>query len=524
MNSYCIKPQPNQFTLVCFIFISILIAVILRSDLSIIEMPALLVFSFFMLYSLVNPWLQLLSLILLFFAIEPAPQEIGVGEMLITLVMVSYVLSTYLKEWYQNNLQALHFILTANAVFFFLVLAAYFYAMAQGISKEEFFRGIAPFLILYLSIPISLTFKEAFAFRIKWILIVYCILSLLIIIHINSIFFIKAFYQPYWIDGQDIKIFNPDKLLLATLQGPFRDRITLLIQQATSELIPVSMVIFTLITLFHKNYYIKTVSFGGASLALIAILETYTRSMLFAPLSILGVIGIWMVLQYKMFFRDYLKIIFFLSITGITFMHFIHIDSVWFSRLSVFIATIHQDKPQKYSLPIQQVLDETIKQVTDDKKHEEHIGQAKQDDTFLSRINEYQVAYSYFLKKPLFGAGIGIKHEINFPLSNGQYLHKNVGYIHNWIFYWLMVGGIVGLIFYISVLILPIFYLARLPSDLYLIKFFTISTLLTLSVYALFFAVFRLLTFNLILATVWGALFYLWQNKNKIGEQKPCVG
>jgi hypothetical protein len=71
----------------------------------------------------------------------------------------------------------------------------------------------------------------------------------------------------------------------------------------------------------------------------------------------------------------------------------------------------------------------------------------------------------------------------------------------------LMVGGISGLAIYAFVLFGPVVFrlnLVKSESTPYtLIR----ATLITMIVYAAFFAVFRLITFNLLIAAIWGIIY-----------------
>jgi predicted membrane protein len=90
--------------------------------------------------------------------------------------------------------------------------------------------------------------------------------------------------------------------------------------------------------------------------------------------------------------------------------------------------------------------------------------------------------------------------------SNGESFTQWVAYIHNWPLYILMVGGLLGIITYALILLGPILF--RVTSVRVESTHWTIlrSVVMTMAIYGLFFAVFRLITFNLLLATAWGII------------------
>ncbi|MFC3907952.1 O-antigen ligase family protein [Legionella dresdenensis] len=484
-----------------FILVTAIIALNLRFEIGHMRNLAFLLSAVLVMYGVFRPWLLLLSLIVSLFSIEPTPKDVGASEIIIAVMAVLYVLATYTNEIYKGNIKALKSPLISSVIFSSLVLASCYYATNQGVSFADWMRGIFPFLLLYLSIPISITLKEDFSFRIKWVLIACAVLTLLILGYINSVFFVQGFYKIYWLNEDGFKVYNSEVWNSDTLSGPFLDRITLTIQQATSELLPLGLVVFTLVSLFTKKPNIKIASMGCAALSLFAILETYTRSMLLSSIIVLGLVGLWLFFYKRDLINAYLKICTVLVMLSLTFVSTLDTNSVWLGRISVFFKTIYHVNDRSVYLP---------------------SDNSNKDDNLLSRIVEYKIAWSQFSKKPLFGAGIGARHDINFPLSNGQYIHKKVGYIHNWIFYWLMVGGLAGVILYSSFIIIPLYYVTRLPSEAWKLKVLVVSIMLTMTFYSLFFAVFRLLTFNLIFAIIWGISFCLRQNE-KLASQELFV-
>ncbi|MNF58830.1 O-Antigen ligase [compost metagenome] len=131
----------------------------------------------------------------------------------------------------------------------------------------------------------------------------------------------------------------------------------------------------------------------------------------------------------------------------------------------------------------------------------------KLDFNVSSRLVEYKIAWNMFVSHPVLGNGLGIKHEMQWETVENERQTKWVAYVHNWVFYILMVGGIAGFLVYSVVLIGPLFFrLSWVKSES---THWTIirAAVLTMTVYGAFFAVFRLITFNLLISVIWGLIF-----------------
>ena len=95
---------------------------------------------------------------------------------------------------------------------------------------------------------------------------------------------------------------------------------------------------------------------------------------------------------------------------------------------------------------------------------------------------------------------------MGFIRTTGEVLHETVAYVHNWPLYTLMVGGIPGLLAYGFLLLRPVvtpFQGHQMERTFLNVR----AGLLLLCIYALFFAVMRLITFNLLIAAAWGITY-----------------
>jgi hypothetical protein len=103
---------------------------------------------------------------------------------------------------------------------------------------------------------------------------------------------------------------------------------------------------------------------------------------------------------------------------------------------------------------------------------------------------------------------------MQFETTVGDAITERIGYVHNWVMYFLMVGGVLGLATYTTVLLLPALLAWRhLLSSPYGVL--VIATIGGMALYALFFAVFRLLPFNMVLGGLWALVVYHLSAKEK---------
>jgi O-antigen ligase len=216
-----------------------------------------------------------------------------------------------------------------------------------------------------------------------------------------------------------------------------------------------------------------------------------------------------------------------LALTGIGFVsiYSFNMQHVWLNRVHTFVLSLIDilsktitkfllpisEKASSYSSPI-------FKNISDGWCNSFNITRSSNylnDVNVTTRIEEYRIAWKMFLEHPIFGNGLGVKHEISFATSFGNVLTQKVGYIHNWPLYFLMVGGVVGFALYSYLLFIPLFKNASRHDSHDVIYRTLFVGLLTLSIYGLFFAVFRLITFNLLLAVAWGIVSAAKTNSTK---------
>ena len=121
-----------------------------------------------------------------------------------------------------------------------------------------------------------------------------------------------------------------------------------------------------------------------------------------------------------------------------------------------------------------------------------------------SRVLEWRYAISQLESSPLIGKGMGwqVPSEITFKgieVPEGFTVPESVGYVHNFIAYFLMTLGILGLFFYAVVQLLP--WMVGSKTS------WARIAITVLFVFCLVEATFRLVQFNILLLVLWRIMF-----------------
>lgn len=459
--------------------------------------------------------------------------------------------------------------------------------MKNGVPLVDWARGAIPFIFIYQLLPVTVLVGGD-ENKIRWLGASIATLIFMLAGFIVFYYFYYDVWQPYWIvstEGQTIRISEFEALGNANAIGPMRDRITMLVAQATDALLPVGLVAGVILaTLAHR----KSIVGAGVVMALtcmLAILITFTRSMLLSPLLIIFLFSL------LIFFRKEARLKFSListalGVSGLAFIFATGMQDIWIGRISqladiravetsqdvtVESKTFNRDetirtaekidvdvitppavtatvpaktnknvppsvsaadttatKTGKAAKPSTHVIEPSVTSIKEARpssmrnekavvkdiqvseaptKPDETTAAKAKDFNVSSRLDEYKIAWNMFLNRPAFGNGFGVKHKMNWETTDGVFLTKYVGYVHNWPFYMLMVGGLAGFALYSLVLFGPVVFrissIKSEPMHWTLIR----ATILTMIVYAAFFAVFRLITFNLLIGAVWGIIF-----------------
>ncbi|WP_338724699.1 O-antigen ligase family protein [Pseudomonas tolaasii] len=521
-----------------------LVAIFFMQDQGALFYLAIIGSALLVLTAIMSPWLGLLALFPLAFALRPAPPSVGIQEMAFAALLMVVFLSALIKllraQGFKSAIRLFAAPLLVGMGFLLLNFAI---AMHQHIPLADWIRGVVPFLFIYTLIPVcTLVGREEG--NIRWLGVSMGTLILLTAGYIVFYYFYHDLWHAYWtvmVNGETVRIHQEEALRNAQALGPMRDRITMVVAQATDAILPLGMVAgYVVSTCTPKRKMVLAGSFLSL-LCMAAVLITFTRSMLISGLFVIGLFSL-----YTFFTRKHLrlKVLSSLVVQGVFAIAFIFgtgMQDVWLGRLNQLtqtalpiatssiesIATINTqsdtakpasssntnaketapqkaaDKPQAADRKEQEKEREPEKVKEKEKEKEK---EKDKDFNVSSRVEEYKIAWDMFKNHPVFGNGIGVKHEMRWETSTGHSFTESVGYIHNWPLYTLMVGGVLGLLIYALILGAPILYrltaIKSEPTHFAVIR----TAVMTLAIYGLFFAVFRLISFNLLLAAAWGVM------------------
>lgn len=413
------------------------------------------------------------------FFIPPTPPSIGLLELLFAVALVISVARIIFdtKDEFVLLLRSWPLVFAALAVTV-LLLINWYMAKGSGVPLGSWIRGVLPFGFLLYSIPIFLLVRKSPANADMWwisLLLAAAFLSSQVI----RVYLVDELWQPseyYLVDGAWKRALEqggasghiPKMLML---------RVTQRLQQATDVLLPIGAVLGSWHAVYGKTLWLRYLGVGTASLAVVAVTLTLTRSMHVAVLC-----GVLIVVMSAIAARHFLRT---LVLSGVLLASFL------LPILSFNLAPIY--------------LNRTLQTV---QYFDPYGGDAEgevaphRDENITARFEEYKIAHELFSESPIFGKGLGVVHKMRFANGVGGIVEADVGYVHNWVMYFLMVGGVVGLLLYSMILFGPLF-IGRLTQTSNSLLW---SLVATVSVYALFFAVFRLIPYNLILGGLWGVL------------------
>jgi hypothetical protein len=461
-----------------------------------IFLAGIAVAAFIVLMALFSPWYGLLALFPMAFAIRPTPPSIGLQEAFFAVLLAVVFFGAVLKQLNNHGMGSLlrtfgWFVLSMCGLLAINLVVAHL----NQVSLAEWLRGVAPFLFVLAFVPVAILLGHDRE-RHFWFGCSVAALIALMVGYVVVYYFANSLWQPYWnltVYGEVLRVSeqvaldHPD-----SAYGPLLDRITMQVQRSTDAILPIGMVSGFVVAVLARGALGTLLGMCLSLISLAAILTTFTRSMLSSAVLVLGIFALFVLVYRRDRFLRMVWLTFCLGAAGLVFVLGTGMERVWIGRMGWLIESINT----LFRIELSGVAPELSGVAPD-----------KVDGNVSTRIEEYRIAWQMFLDNPLLGNGLGIKHEMRWETTEGKSLYQSVGYVHNWPLYILMVGGVAGLFAYFATLLGPV--LSGLSSLRTESNARTIvrMVLLTMAVYGLFFAVFRLVTFNLILAAAWGYIY-----------------
>jgi hypothetical protein len=494
------------------------------------------------------PWLGVLALFPLAVSVAAPPESVGIKEVafagLTACVLARSVIGALVQDGWKRFLQDFGIPLGLAAA---LLAANFLAALYVGTSVPDWVRGAIPYLFLVMAVPIALELRGR-PERMRWLGFAIIAAIMLLCLYVLGYYIAHRMWDHEWhilVDGAWVRVTEDvAKQNLDIARGPLLQRITMNIASSTDALVPLGVSLGFCIAVMAENRQIRWLGLVLTALAVPSVLVTYTRSMLLSALLVIFAFGLYVLLfqRHRLRFATWLLIG--LTVYAVAVIFALGLEMGWLSRVLLLLATISAWTVERailawvwlvnhyyiamawleyafyvvrdwllatVSVPpaiVAQQLSETdaVQWVAAFKQSGWVSQYATGDANVTTRLEEYQIAWKMFLDHPIFGNGLGSRHAIVAVRNVGEFLPLSVGYIHNWPLYMLMAGGIVGFAAYATLLVGPI--CAHFKGGQADIRTNLLVRILpaTLAIYGLFFAVARLITFNLLIAAVWGIL------------------
>lgn len=447
-------------------------------------------------WALIFPAAGLLAALPMVYMIQPAPVTLGWQEVGFAALLGVGGLSAIVRERSMFLFTLKKFRVLAIIASLLLILN-FATAYWHGVSFGDWLRGLAPFVFILYGIPVWLLLRTAPQMASVWKIAALGTAGLyswqVVLVFVRERLWEASSYindGGNWVraSANQAESLGVDLVWL-------KFRVTQLLPQSTDVLLPLGLVWGVLGGLQARHIFVKSLCLALVAISTAAIALTYTRSML-----LVGSIVVVSLLITALYRRQFgmvvlIGLVFMFTLTGT--IQFFGLQEIFLGRFGSMVqqfTAVVDNKNKPFN---------AIEKVSNDNRSEnstkEDIPQKNIDANITSRIDEYRIAWEMFSESLLLGQGLGVRHLIRYETNPGQKIEVFVGYVHNWVMYMLMTGGGLGLIAYCVVLFGP---------ALIALKRFTgyetiLATVAVLSLYSLFFVVFRLIPFNLVLGALW---------------------
>lgn len=455
--------------------------------------------------TIARPWLGVLALFPLVVTIAAPSEAPGVREAAFALLTIVVLFRSTIGAITRDGFGSLVRVFSVPILIALVLLAANLYsALSLGTSLTDWVRGVVPYVFLVMALPIAVEMRDNMA-RARWLGIAIGVAIILHCAQVLGYYLLHRMWEYQWyLKIGDVLTHVPEEVAKADPKhalGPFVERITIKLPSATDAFIPLGVSLGFVIAVIASGVRGRWFGVVLTAVSLPAILVTYTRSMLLSPLLVICAFCVYIALFRRQRLNFALQLLVGFAVYGVAMIFLLGLELAWLNRVMMLIDATKQ--------LITELMGSSFGGTGSSSQGAMAAlpsSPGTADDNVTTRIEEYRIAWSMFLDHPVFGNGLGTRHEISFVLSQGNVIRQSVGYIHNWPLYMLMAGGLFGFAVYAALLVGPVFPRGRSRRDTTLEDILLRVMPATLAIYGLFFAVARLITFNLLIAATWGLL------------------
>lgn len=449
------------------------------------------------------PHLGLISLFPALYILPSAPKNIGLTEALYILLIFGTVLGSIIKN---RN----HFFKPPRIVLYIYILSIAFLssnfvvAHMNSVPAHDWLRGAMPFMLIGCFYPFALILlsENDHYYCLKLSL---GITALMFAFRVVYTYFDTELWKPlFWIFENNRWVNIGSEEILDYKDSfevyKFKQRVTVILEQSTDILVPIGVVWGFVTSVNARNFYYFSFGLLLSVASTVAIIFSLTRSMILSAVLTVGFSTLLLgIANRKATLLKAPLVMIAIILTAIFIVDTFEMNDIYLNRL-LHLKIGLKNRSASYEIAENNsVNNKSMESVSENHTSDENIS---------ARRQEYAIAWSLFKESPLLGKGLGFKHLIKYPAGFNIYIQENVSYIHNWVLYFLMIGGIIGLFFYIFLGTIPIVLCLKnwkfYKTDCILIY----VTIFILATYGLFFAVFCLISFNLIIASILSISIY----------------
>lgn len=466
--------------------VAALIAAILMAHAGVAgEICGALIFAALVVRGFWQPNCLIYAAILSLYPLDSIPNKVGIREVTFVIAMGALFIKAALSSRDCLVLFSKKPVLYTVAGLLVFLIVNYIVASRNDVSIMEWGRGLIPFLFILVGIPLSVSLLKSPG-ALRALMISFLILSALFAFRTVLVFLQEELWKPIhlvlekdtgeWVKPEgdfDSSLYAKDEI------RTFLRRVTLFLPQSTSVMMILSIVWGGLGYLLIEGKA-RFLSLAVSMLGMVAILFTQTRSMVLTVCAVYVCIASYLLLYRRGMFRKFFALVATLLVTSIATIIIFDFGGVLSLRFCKLFASAGLGSG------------------------EYELWENEEDVNITARLEECKIAFDMFLESPVLGKGLGAKHTMLFSVWFGEILEQEVSYIHNWVLYFLSLSGVIGFLIYVWIVASPLMQVSKnnfFKSDLGLIVYTTIGSLIC---YALFFAVFRLIPFNLVLGSMIG--------------------
>lgn len=494
----------------CALMLSLLVAYVLRIQIDGL-LPLVVIGMGLLLHHLWrHPHNGFIVLLCLVYALPAVPQLQDAPTWAFVSAAVIWSIAC-VREWWQKGGGALAG-WQSKALLAALVLLVINFIVAQrnGIELFVWLRSAAALLPLALILPALLLRQPEEDASWKWIALTVGLISLSLAAEALWTYMYHQLWDKVALDSPVAQAFFATPMGQYFLEfsqvmhygEPIYLRIASIIPETQGILIPAGAVVWFAASVALPKRSWRWMAIIAATICFCAVSATLTRSMLLSVVLVQGIISIYYLSLRSYRHRLIGKALFQGSIV-LFFVLYFNIFQSFTVRTYALLNEWREYAIVRMLLPAQFEMAPLMS------------ANAYRPETSYRLQEIEQVAYLFY-DAPILGNGLGTSIIIDMPVRTVKAESYRPRFVHNWVLYWLMVGGITGTLLFAAYLFAPLANLRRLNVPEHeMLRYAVISLTLILIIYGLFFAVCVTPPYTLLMAVLMDFTLQQYRQANR---------